>query len=189
MPPAPNYRGGRADAAAITDVRGERRGREVRRGASVDATPPRRRWSLNACVAATAAPRRTSRPRRSPSATTLHLQHRREPEGHRPAERRRHTGPPTRLTALAEYAARARLHENSDRFRCGYVVNVQGWGKEISVLARPRIRSYTVAPESSTDHLDSNWRDQSRVSPTSQRRRDVPCRRLVRDSADLQRSH
>ena len=44
-------------------------------------------------------------------------------------------------------------------------------------------------PELSTDHLDSNRRDQSRVSLTSQWRRDVPCRRWIRDSADLQRSH
>jgi len=46
-----------------------------------------------------------------------------------------------------------------------------------------------LASESRADHLDSNWRDQSRVSPTSQQRGGVPCRRLIRDSADLQRSH
>ena len=40
-----------------------------------------------------------------------------------------------------------------------------------------------LAFESSTDHLDSSWRDQSRVSPLPQRRRGVPCRRSIRDSA------
>jgi len=57
-------------------------------------------------------------------------------------------------------------------------------GRPRGTLARAMPVSYVVPPDRA-DHSSGNRWDQSRVSPTSQRRRGVPCRRPVRDSARL----
>jgi hypothetical protein len=64
-----------------------------------------------------------------------------------------------------------------------------GWGQRshfrYSVL-RDRVPDRNLgSARLSVDHLSPERRDQSRVSPTSQRRGGVPCKRLIRDSAGL----
>ena len=53
-------------------------------------------------------------------------------------------------------------------------------------VLRDRVRDRNLeSARLRADHLSPERRDQSRVSPTSQRRGGVPCKRLIRDSAGL----
>src|SRR6266536_1891481 len=58
-------------------------------------------------------------------------------------------------------------------------------GENNWMLAGARTGSYVGLAKSRADRLGLERRGQSRVSPTSQRRRGVPCKRLIRDSAGL----
>jgi protein kinase-like protein len=68
---------------------------------------------------------------------------------------------------------------------CGYVSNLHGWGKKDRRLRGRVLLPMLALPSRKLIALGLEWRGQSRVSPTSQRRRDVPCKRLIRDSAGL----
>jgi hypothetical protein len=58
-------------------------------------------------------------------------------------------------------------------------------GENNWMLAEARTGSYVGLAKSRADRLGLERRGQSRVSPTSRRRRGVPCKRLIRDSAGL----
>ena len=58
-------------------------------------------------------------------------------------------------------------------------------GENKQSLAGTCTASYVGVVKSRADRLGLERRSQSRASPTSQRRRGVPCKRLIRDSAGL----